>query len=79
MASRILSVVFEVDAQSYKSGRFTMPARVLTALGLEWGDEVDLRIETPEGTPLWAGVRRMVSGPEIDGAGLGIAAGHESG
>lgn len=76
MANRLLGVtpegvVFEVDAQSYKAGRFTMPAEVLRELGLDWNEEVGLRIESLDGQRvLWAGMLRMQSGPEIDSAEL---------
>jgi hypothetical protein len=63
-------VVFEVDPQRYKRGRFTMPAAVLQRLGLDWNEWVSLRIETLDGQRLWAGELKMVSGPEIDSADL---------
>ena len=76
MANRILAstandVTFEVDAQSYKAGRFTMPAEVLRQLRLDWNDEVRLRIESLDGRRmLWTGILKMQSGPEIDSADL---------
>jgi hypothetical protein len=76
MANRIIGatddgITFEVDAQSYKAGRFTMPAEVLRRLGLDWNEEVRLRIESMDGHQvLWAGTIRMQSGPEIDSAEL---------
>jgi hypothetical protein len=76
MANRILdrtanAVTFEVDAQCYKAGRFTMPAEVLRHLGLEWNEEVRLRIESLDGQRvLWAGILKMQSGPEIDSSEL---------
>ena len=76
MANRILNtaagmVTFEVDAQSYKPGRFTMPADVLRQLGLDWNEEVHLRIESLDGQrAFWAGILKMQSGPEIDSAEL---------
>jgi hypothetical protein len=68
MGKRILSVRFEVDAQRYKAGRFTMPSEVLTALGLGWEEEIRLSLESPvDGQPsIWEGVIKMVSGSEID-------------
>ena len=57
--------------QSYKSGRFTMPAEVLRHLGLNWNEEVRLRIESLDAQQLlWAGTTKMQSGPEIDSAEL---------
>ena len=76
MANRILdtttdTVTFEVDAQSYKAGRFSMPAEVLRRLGLDWNMEVHVRIESLDGQEvLWAGTLKMQSGPEIDSAEL---------
>ena len=75
MANRIIGmendeVTFEVDAQRYKSGRFTMPAEVLRRLDLDWNEEVRLRICSLDGEQRWAGVIKMQSGPEVDSAGL---------
>jgi hypothetical protein len=75
MSSRVVEVVFEIDAQSYKPNRFTVPAKVLAALDLEPGDEIELRVEDAGGQTLWSGVKRMVSGAEIDHAGLNVQAG----
>lgn len=82
MASRILAstdtaVTFEVDAQSYKAGRFTMPADVLRQIGLNWNEEVCLRLESLDGQHvLWTGTLKMQSGPEIDSAELVQYIGH---
>lgn len=76
MANRILdttadAITFEIDAQNYKAGRFTMPAKVLRWLGLSWNEEVRLRIESPDGQRTqWGGTLKMQSGPEIDSAAL---------
>jgi hypothetical protein len=68
-------VTFEVDAQRYKPNRFTMPALVLSRLELGWEEEVRLRVCSLDGGLRWAGVIRMVSGPEIDNAALNVANG----
>lgn len=61
------SVSFEVTAQCYKDGRFTMPAAVLEQLKLDWNAPLHLRFESAnDGQILWEGNHHMVSGPEID-------------
>ncbi len=75
MSSQILSrslnaVTFVSTAQRYKAGRFTMPAKVLQHLRLDWNEWVALRLESRGGRPLWTGTLKMTSGPEIDRAEL---------
>lgn len=64
------AVTFEVDAQSYKGGRFKMPAEVLRLLDMGDDEAVHLRIESLDGQSRWAGIHQMKSGAEIYGPEL---------
>lgn len=48
---------------------------MLAAHGLEPRDAVELRAEDAGGQAVWPGVKRTVSGAEIDDAGLNVQAG----
>ena len=68
MSHRVLSVTFEIDAQSHSDGQFSIPAEVCAILGgLKSGDLVRLVIETPSGTLLFSGEKQLASGREIYG------------
>lgn len=61
MASRIIdandeSVTFEVIAQKYKQGRFTLSAPVLRRLGLERNERVRLQVCSLDDNQRSAGV-----------------------
>lgn len=71
MGHQVLSVTFEVDAQSSSDGRFSIPAEVCQLLGsLSTGDTVRLVIQTPSGALLFAGTKQLSSGTEIYGADM---------
>ena len=70
MGSEILSVTFEVDAQSWTDGRFAVPAKVCHALELRYGAPIHLIIESLEGECLFEGDTRMRNGREIFGKGM---------
>ena len=75
MAHRILSVTFEVDADSHSIGRFAVPAEVCEILELSEGDHISLFIDTPAGT--YAGIKCLESGSEVYGTDMSpyVAAG----
>ena len=67
MRPEVMSVTFEIDAQSV-DGRFSVPAEVCRILGdLNDGDTVRLVILTPSGTLLFAGAKTLGSGREVYG------------
>ena len=68
MNDRILSVTFEIDAQSATDGRFSIPAEVCRILGnLNDGNMIRLVIQTPAGVPLYSVDKELSSGREIYG------------
>jgi len=71
MNHQIISVTFEVDAQSHADGRFSVPTEVCEILGgLKNGDLVNLVIQSKSGAQLYAGEKTLASGREIYGADL---------
>jgi hypothetical protein len=71
MSHEVLSVTFEIDAQSSEAGRFSIPADVCGALrDLKDGDPVRLVIQTPAGILLFLGEKVLGSGREIYGADI---------
>ena len=71
MNHQVISVTFEVDAQSHKDGIFSMPTEVCEILGgLNNGDPVALVIQSTNGTLLYSGEKTLASGKEIYGADL---------
>ncbi|MFC2063711.1 hypothetical protein ACFLXB_01265 [Chloroflexota bacterium] len=67
MKPNILSVTFEINAQSHKDGQFTVPNDVCIILGLDNEDMIRLVVETPGGTHLFSGEKKLSSGHEIYG------------
>jgi bifunctional DNA-binding transcriptional regulator/antitoxin component of YhaV-PrlF toxin-antitoxin module len=74
MAYEIISVTFDVDAQTKQSGRFTVPQKICALFGFESGDKVALEIAGHHSKPVET---ELVSGTEIYGLELelGIASG----
>lgn len=68
MAHQVLSVTFEVNAQSHSNGQFSIPAEVCRILGcLRSGDTIRLMIQTQSGVLLFDGPKQLASGAEIYG------------
>lgn len=70
MSYEILSVTFEVDTPPYENGLFTVPMEVCSALDIRPGDDVSLTIETPNGKPIYTGVKVLAQKTKIRGADL---------
>lgn len=71
MSYKILSVTFEIDAQSHTDGQFSVPAEVCKILGgLKNSDPVNLVINSTSGALLYSGEKTLASGREIYGAEL---------
>jgi hypothetical protein len=71
MPATIVSVTFDIDAQSHKNGQFSVPRRVCDILGLRNRDHIDLVIRSSAGT--LETTKRLSSGTEIYGSEI---AGH---
>jgi len=67
MGYKIISIVFDIDAQKHREGQFTVPIEVCEKLGLKPKDDIHLIIETPSGMFLYNGVQKLRSGTEIYG------------
>ena len=71
MNHQVISVAFDVDAQSHSDGQFSVPAEVCEILGgLKNGDLVNLVIQSTSDEQLYAGKKSLASGREIYGADL---------
>jgi len=71
MNHKVISVTFDVDAQSHTDGHFSVPAEVCEILGgLKNGDQVNLEIQSISGAQLYLGKKSLASGREIYGADL---------
>ena len=71
MNHQIISVTYEIDAQSHTDGRFSVPTEVCEILGgLKNGDPVNLVIQSTSGELLYSGEKTLASGREIYGADL---------
>lgn len=65
MTPKIVSITFEIDAQSHRDGQFTIPAKVCELLELKPEDDIVLFIETSSAT--FATIQKLSSGTEIYG------------
>ncbi len=71
MSHQVISVTFEINAQSHKDGVFSIPAEVCKILGdLKNDDQVNLVVQSTSGDQLFAGKKALASGKEIYGADL---------
>lgn len=67
MEPKVLSVIYEINAQHYTAGRFSIPKRVVEFMGVGPGGPVHLLVQDASGANLYEGVTHLVSGDEIYG------------
>jgi bifunctional DNA-binding transcriptional regulator/antitoxin component of YhaV-PrlF toxin-antitoxin module len=73
MKAKILSVEFEISAQSWIDGRFSIPAVVADLLGKDCGDRILLEVTSKNGTKLF--LIELKSGIEIYGLSDHVSSG----
>jgi hypothetical protein len=66
MATTIISVTFEVDAQRHKDGQFSVPKNVCDLLRLQDEDYIALVIKSADGVKFKT-TKKLSSGKEIYG------------
>lgn len=62
----VISITFEINAQSHRDGQFTVPKQVCDLLGLKPGEEISSLIE-PMKIPT---IKKLSSGTEIYGSDI---------
>jgi hypothetical protein len=67
MVYKICAIIFEVTAQKYADGRFSVPVEICNILGVKCNDEVYITIKTLDKSLLYSGVKKLASGREIYG------------
>lgn len=65
MSNSIISVTFQIDAQSHADGHFSVPRKVCDILDLEPGEEIALIIKSEKG--ILSVQKKLASGTEIYG------------